>query len=224
VLRFLAVFLLLISCMFGQQIYPHLPSSGPSEEGPSLRVIARPTPLSIYAPTPESRSLEIYLRQLSVWDSWSLGPFGNWIPNYRGDFVGHFWVVLDFNTHYNPLPAHIQVPNLYNGYYTFDYDILLNEELHGATPIQPPTGLYWYNFWFSQTASGQVAKSRNLFPGSATSVAYDAFGGGYSNIPIARFVYPAVFQGSWVQIHVIGNMWHEVDGQGWIYLNTMRLL
>jgi hypothetical protein len=218
------VFTLLISCTLGQQLYPHLPETGPSEEGPTMRAIAYPTPQTIYTPTQDSLSLEIYIRQLSIFTEWILDPNGTWVADFAGDFAGHFWAIIDLNPNYNPVPAHITIPNLYHNYYAFDYDIIMNEELHWTSPVQPPAGMYWYNFWFSQTATGQVAESISLFPDQAASVVYDAFGGGYADIPIARFVYPAIFQGTWIQIHVIGNMWHEIDGQGWFYMSAHRLL
>ena len=224
--RFLIAFILLCAPLFGQQIYPHLPESG-TQEGPTLRVAASPTPPSIFYPANGSKSLDIHLRALSMWDSWLFTPGvggGSYTAIYKGDFVGHFWVIIDFNPGTTEPPPETQIPNLFSHYYPFDWDIVLNEELHLPTPVQPPPGPYWYNFWFSQTLTGTVSPSKSLFPSQAASVIFDVAQGGYADIPIARFVYPNALQGSWVQIHVIGNMWHEVNGQGWIYMNIWRLL
>ena len=226
--RFLIAFILLCAPLFGQQIYPHHPESG-TQEGPTLRVHASPTPTTVFYPA-GSKSLDIHLRALSMWDSWLFVPpppgtgGGSYIPIYKGDFVGHFWVIIDFNPGTTEPPPETQIPNLFSHYYPFDWDIVLGEELHLPTPIQPPPGPYWYNFWFSQTLTGTVSPSKSLFPSQAASVIFDVAQGGYADIPIARFVYPNALQGSWVQIHVIGNMWHEVNGQGWIYMNIWRLL
>ena len=217
--RFLAALLLLTSCLCGQQLYPHNLETPPIES-PSIRLHAAPTPFS--DPDTGHRSLEIYLRALSTWDVplwWSTGQV-----IYMGDFVGHFWTVIDFNIENNPVPNGVEVPNHYDGTYSFDWDLVLSEELHLPTPVQPAPGPYWYNFWFSQTLTGMVSPSVSLFPPNAVSVIFDAVDGGYAHIPIARFVYPVSLQGTWVQIHVIANMWHEVDGQGWYYLSTQRLL
>ena len=224
--RFLSAFILLCAPLFGQQIYPHLPESG-TQEGPTLRVAASPTPPSIFYPTNGSKSLDIHLRALSMWDSWLFTPGvggGSYTAVYKGDFVGHFWVIIDFNPATTAPPPETEIPNLFSHYYPFDWDIVLNEELHLPTPVQPPPGPYWYNFWFSQTLTGTVSPSKSLFPSQAASVIFDVAQGGYADIPIARFVYPTTLQGSWVQIHVIGNMWHEVNGQGWIYMNIWKLL
>ena len=227
--RLLSAFILLCASLFGQQIYPHHPESG-TQEGPTLRVHASPTPPSTYYPVNGSKSLDIHLRALSWLDSWLFVPplpgtgGGSFIPIYKGDFVGHFWVIIDFSPGTTAPPPETEIPNLYQNTYAFDWDLVLNEELHLPTPVQPPLGPYWYNFWFSQTLTGTVLPSRNLFPSNAASEAFDVSQGGYADIPIARFVYPTALQGTWVQIHVIGNMWHEVDGQGWIYMNIWRLL
>jgi len=222
--RFLAAFILLCAPLFGQQLYPHKSESG-TQEGPTLRVAASPTPN--LSPVTGSKSLEIYLRALNTWDSWIYTPGptgGSYTILYKGDFVGHFWVVIDFNIATNSPPNKEKIPNLYGHYYPFDWDLVTNEELHIPTPVQPPPGPYWYYFWFGQTLAGTVTPSVNLFPEYAASIIYDVAQGGVTDIPIARFVYPTAFQGTWVQIHVIGNMWHEVDGQGWIYLNILKLL
>ena len=228
-LRFLAVFIVLTTSLIGQQLYPHNSESG-IVENPSIRVHAAPTPPSTFYPVNGSKSIDIHLRALSWWDSWLFVPpppgtgGGSYIPVYKGDFAGHFWVIIDFSPGTTAPPPETEIPNLYENTYAFDWDLVLNEELHLPTPVQPPLGPYWYNFWFSQTLTGTVLPSRNLFPSNAASVAFDVSQGGYADIPIARFVYPNSLQGTWVQIHVIGNMWHEVDGQGWIYMNIWRLL
>ena len=217
--RFLAVFIFLSAALFGQQLYPHNSGVAPTEN-PNIRIHASPTPFA--NPDAGHRSLEIYLRALSTWNLPTWLSTGQVI--YEGDFTGHFWTIIDLNPKINPPPAGVEIPNLYENFYMFDWDLVLNEELHLPTPVQPPTGPYWYNFWFNQTLAGTVAPSVSQFPPNAVSVVYDVANGGYADIPIARFLYPVSFQGTWVQIHVIGNMWHETDGQGWIYLSIHKLL
>ena len=226
VIRFLAVFIFLSASLFGQQLYPHKQENS-ATISPTLRVAASPTPPGLWPPSTGSKSLDIHLRAFNSWNSWIYTPGptgGSYTILYKGDFVGHFWVVIDFNIATNPPPNKEKIPNLYGHYYPFDWDLVMNEELHLPTPVQPSPGPYWYNFWFSQTLAGTVAPSVNLFPEYAASIIYDVAQGGFADIPIARFVYPTALQGTWVQIHVIGNMWHEVDGQGWVYLNILKLL
>lgn len=208
--KIIAILLLAVSNLLGQW-FPYTPENSEYPQRVGVHDIATLNMLTSATPT-QPATIRTFVRVVAInpyaYNTPATYPSWAWV----GDIAGEWFVWIDLNPAYTPAPTSIQVWGLTS----VDRDLYYGT-LFQSVPIQHYASLLYTSWWGLFTFySGVIYQYPNQAGGSSFVYLPEASAG---DIHIATWTGPPIYYGisRQVDVHVVGNIYSELEGSGWIY-------